>query len=68
MPAHIAVEPVIAEGCEGMLEAPMTTVAAAEVPQALLAATLTLPPVPVGVTVIALLVDVPLQPVGKDQV
>jgi hypothetical protein len=52
-------------GCAGPVIGFTASVAAVELPQALLATTLTLPAVNVGVAEMLVVVEVPVQPPGK---
>lgn len=56
---------VMIPGVAGVVSTTIASVATADVPQVLLAVTVTLPPVELAVTVIELVVDVPVQPLGN---
>jgi hypothetical protein len=58
-------EPVIVPGVAGTSEGVTAKVLAVDAPQALLAITLTLPAVALGVAEILVVVEVPVQPPGK---
>jgi hypothetical protein len=55
-------------GCAGVADGVTAKVAAVEDPQALLAVTVTLPAVALGVAEILVVVEVPVQPPGNVQV
>ena len=57
--------PLIAPGVAGTVFTTIACDEAAEVPHPLLAVTVTLPAVELAVAVIELVVDVPVQPLGK---
>jgi hypothetical protein len=67
-PEHGVAEPVIVPGVAGVEDGVTAKVLAGELPQILLATTLTLPAVALGVTVMLVVVEVPVQPPGKVQV
>jgi hypothetical protein len=67
-PLHGAVAPEIALGCPGAFELATDRALEGETPQLLLAITLMVPANGPGLTEIVLVVDVPDQPLGNDQV
>lgn len=56
---------VMIPGVAGVVFTTIASVATADVPQVLLAVTVTLPPVEFAVAFIELVVDVPVQPLGN---
>ena len=68
LPLHAGVRPVITPGVAGVVLMVTTSVAGAEFPHALLAVTDTVPPLDPATVLIVLVVDVPVQPTGSDQV
>lgn len=67
MPEQATAAPVMREGCAGVPFALIASVLDMPVPQKFAPVTLTLPLVPLGTTVMLLVVLVPVQPVGSDQ-
>lgn len=67
-PGQGAAGPLMAPGAAGAPPTEIVRVAAAEVPQAFVAVTATVPPVVPTVVLIEAVVEVPTQPVGKVQV
>lgn len=65
VPEQMVAVPVMTPGAAGVVFTTIASVAAAELPQALLAVTVMLPPVELAVAVIELVVDVPVQPLGN---
>ena len=65
LPEQMLVVPLIEPGVAGIVFTTIACDEAVEVPQALLAVTVTLPAVELAVGVIELVVDVPVQPLGN---
>ena len=67
-PLQAVAGPLMAAGVAGTLPMLTASVCVDELPQLLLAITVILPPDDEGVTVMLLVVEVPVQPLGKVQV
>ena len=65
LPEQIVEVPLIAPGVAGVVFTTIACEAAADVPHALVAVTVTFPAVALAITVIELVVDVPVQPLGN---
>ena len=68
MPLQTTDEPLMVPGVAGAAAVVTVNVCAVVLPQVLLAFTVIVPPVVVGVAVILLVVELPLQPLGNVQV
>jgi hypothetical protein len=68
LPVQTVARPLMAPGAEGTALADTVRLAAADVPQAFVAATVTVPPAEPAVTVMEVVVEAPVQPPGSVQV